>query len=360
MKKREGCNKSALSCLLLLLIIASAQPVRAQAGGCAGLPPLKSFMEYADVRGELKNEIPDLERDIKELQTTKIPQARKAEQDLEETAQKLQALESRPGKTAGEQEQINNLSALKASLLNVLGGNSTDSYQEELIQKQSSLADKKVRLRCVEEKISEMLSPEQSFKYWMSLFFAILIALVITGFFVLSAMDKNLRHAIFSGQSGIQFLTLFSLVIAIILFGITGILQDKELAALLGGLSGYILGRYNTSGRKETEAAENADEGRADPTKSLTKRLASISLTPVAVTLSSAAPTQALTVTPLDAKGKALEGGAGAFAPLWATSNASVATVDQSGVVKFVAVGDCSITAYFQSIASNSCAVTCS
>ncbi len=40
------------------------------------------------------------------------------------------------------------------------------------------------------------------------------------------------------GQSGIQFLTLFSLVIAIILFGIKG----KELAALLGGLSGYIFG----------------------------------------------------------------------------------------------------------------------
>lgn len=39
------------------------------------------------------------------------------------------------------------------------------------------------------------------------------------------------------GQSGIQFLTLFSLVIAIILFGITGILKGKELAALLGGLS---------------------------------------------------------------------------------------------------------------------------
>ena len=32
-------------------------------------------------------------------------------------------------------------------------------------------------------------------------------------------------------------------MIAIILFGITNILAGKELAALLGGLSGYILGR---------------------------------------------------------------------------------------------------------------------
>jgi hypothetical protein len=39
-------------------------------------------------------------------------------------------------------------------------------------------------------------------------------------------------------------------VIAIILFGITGILEGKELSALLGGLSGYILGR--TSDRPTT------------------------------------------------------------------------------------------------------------
>jgi hypothetical protein len=40
-----------------------------------------------------------------------------------------------------------------------------------------------------------------------------------------------------------QFITIFSLVIAIILFGITGILESKELSALLVGLSGFILGR---------------------------------------------------------------------------------------------------------------------
>jgi hypothetical protein len=51
------------------------------------------------------------------------------------------------------------------------------------------------------------------------------------------------RLSIFSQQTGIQFITLFSLVIAIILFGILGILEAKELSALLGGISGYILGR---------------------------------------------------------------------------------------------------------------------
>lgn len=58
---------------------------------------------------------------------------------------------------------------------------------------------------------------------------------------------------IFAGQAGIQFVTLFSLVIAIILFGIITILEGKELAALLGGLSGYILGRATPTGGKEKE-----------------------------------------------------------------------------------------------------------
>jgi hypothetical protein len=48
---------------------------------------------------------------------------------------------------------------------------------------------------------------------------------------------------IFRGRAGLQFITIFSLVIAIILFGIAGVLEGKELAALFGGLAGYILGQ---------------------------------------------------------------------------------------------------------------------
>jgi hypothetical protein len=46
-----------------------------------------------------------------------------------------------------------------------------------------------------------------------------------------------------------QFVTLFSLVIAIVLFDVLKILDGRELAALLGGLSGYILGRGSRSER---------------------------------------------------------------------------------------------------------------
>jgi small-conductance mechanosensitive channel len=95
----------------------------------------------------------------------------------------------------------------------------------------------------IQEKIGSLLNPEQDFKRTMSLIFAGLILIVILGFFVIAFRDEKIRQTVFSSEAGMQFLTLFSLVIAIILFSITGILEGKELSALLGGLSGYILGR---------------------------------------------------------------------------------------------------------------------
>ncbi|WKA25680.1 hypothetical protein [Bradyrhizobium roseum] len=85
--------------------------------------------------------------------------------------------------------------------------------------------------------------------------FAILVGAVIIGFFGVAFRSPKVQEAIFTGESGIQFITLFSLVIAIILFGVLKILEGKELAALLGGLSGYILGRH--SAQRESGAAQD-------------------------------------------------------------------------------------------------------
>jgi hypothetical protein len=101
----------------------------------------------------------------------------------------------------------------------------------------------------VESAINTLLIPqtaENRFKLWITGAFAALVAIVILGFFAMAYADEKVRQAIFSGEAGIQFLTLFSLVIAIILFGMTGILEGKELSALLGGISGYILGRVTS------------------------------------------------------------------------------------------------------------------
>ena len=106
----------------------------------------------------------------------------------------------------------------------------------------------------VDDKINVLLIPQTAqneFKLYITVAFSILVGFVIMGFFVVSYKDAEVRKSIFSSQSGIQFLTLFSLVIAIILFGITNILEGKELSALLGGLSGYILGRVGGSGKQE-------------------------------------------------------------------------------------------------------------
>jgi hypothetical protein len=182
----------------------------------------------------------------------------------------------------------------------------------------------------------------------MSIAFAALIGLVIAGFFWLSNKDESMRRAIFSGQTGIQFLTLFSIVIAIILFGITSILQDKELAALLGGLSGYILGRYSATGQRE---------GASEPT--FFDRLASISISPSTVSLSPASPSAQLTITPNDSSGNVIRDDGNVFRPVWTSSDSNVATVNQSGLVTRVAAGNCNVTASFNNISSNTCAVTC-
>jgi hypothetical protein len=118
-----------------------------------------------------------------------------------------------------------------------------DSKMNEL---QGAVNKRQAELVGIESRIDDLLRRDvvtQNFKLMMSMTFAFLVLAVIACFFWIAYNDKRVRRTIFAGEAGIQFITLFSLVIAIILFGITGILGDKELSALLGGLSGYILGR---------------------------------------------------------------------------------------------------------------------
>ena len=118
--------------------------------------------------------------------------------------------------------------------------------EQEVKAKARELASLIERQELVEDAINTLLIPETArneFKLLITGAFSVLVGLVILGFFAIAFRDEVVRRSIFSSQSGIQFITLFSLVIAIILFGITNILAGKELAALLGGLSGYILGR---------------------------------------------------------------------------------------------------------------------
>ncbi len=116
-------------------------------------------------------------------------------------------------------------------------------------------------LNAIGSKVAELNNTDsvaQDFKAQISWSFAALVGAVIIGFFYIAHGDEKVRRTIFSGDSGIQFLTLFSIVIAIILFGITGVLEGKEISALIGGISGYILGRSSVPGENnKNEVSEN-------------------------------------------------------------------------------------------------------
>jgi hypothetical protein len=86
-----------------------------------------------------------------------------------------------------------------------------------------------------------------TFRWVTSVSFCALVLFVIVGFYVIAWYKDQIAYTIFAGEKGMQFITLFLIVIAIILFGIMGTLEGKELAALLGGLSGYILGRTSST-----------------------------------------------------------------------------------------------------------------
>ncbi|PKK35393.1 hypothetical protein BWI96_16910 [Siphonobacter sp. SORGH_AS_0500] len=84
---------------------------------------------------------------------------------------------------------------------------------------------------------------QQNFMFWSSLAFVLLMCILLYTFFRVVSNDESVRKIIFGSDSGIQFVTLFSIIIAIILFGLSGVLEGKELSALLGSIAGYILGK---------------------------------------------------------------------------------------------------------------------
>ena len=103
-----------------------------------------------------------------------------------------------------------------------------------------------------ENQIDMALAPayqKQAFRRAVSTWFTGLIALLLLGFFtIIYFKSDNTIGRDFLGDNGLQFITLFVLIIAIILFGILGILEATELAAILSGISGYILGRGASQG----------------------------------------------------------------------------------------------------------------
>jgi hypothetical protein len=144
-----------------------------------------------------------------------------------------------------------------------LAGTAYENLDKQRDLKNESVSGMQNRKALIDAELirrADIVGPQQKFKLEMSSIFALLVGIVIAGFFIVAFRDEQVRREIFSGQAGIQFVTLFSLVIAIILFGIIDILEGKELAALLGGLSGYILGRSTSAPKQSQQTASGGNK----------------------------------------------------------------------------------------------------
>lgn len=120
-----------------------------------------------------------------------------------------------------------------------------------------------------EQALNASLSPEfqqQKFRIWTSMTFSALIAVLLCVFFYIMyrRSDKTLARNLLS-ETGLQFITIFVLIIAIVLFGILNILGGSELAAILSGISGYILGKGGQAVRSvQTAESQNTPVYAAD------------------------------------------------------------------------------------------------
>lgn len=151
--------------------------------------------------------------------------------------------------------------------------------EDSLSQAKYQKLDKNIKLiesdiSLCQTQIDNALAPEykeQSFRVSISITFAILIGILLLAFFFLIYIksESHIAVELLSG-TGLQFITIFILIISITLFGILGILEGRELAAILSGISGYILGRgiksVKDSNKKKSE--ENTDQDDQEETES--------------------------------------------------------------------------------------------
>lgn len=210
--------------------------------GSAGPPLEDDLRRFTRTRDQLERQLKDLPAG--HADTAKI------KEELARTSNVVEMVTAEITRRTARQGLQKQALEQKIALLDA----DISSRSRYLVSLERSLRTLLVMQSSLDDEINDALKVESQrndFKTNIALAFTGLVLLVILGFFGLSFQDQSVRRAIFSSESGIQFITLFSVVIAIILFGITGILESKELAALLGGLSGYILGRVSSNMKSE-------------------------------------------------------------------------------------------------------------
>ncbi len=112
------------------------------------------------------------------------------------------------------------------------------------------------------ERIDELygkLYDEGKFRLWITVIFSLCIGglLFFFFYFISKRSETALVKDFLSTGNGLQFITLFCLIIAIILFGVLGVLEGRELGAILSGISGYILGKGIRLPKQDASKSEN-------------------------------------------------------------------------------------------------------
>ena len=128
------------------------------------------------------------------------------------------------------------------------------------------------------DELYNSLYDEGKFRLEITILFSTIIGVLLLFFFLFITYKSEtaLAKDFLASGNGLQFIALFSLIIAIILFGVMGILEGRELAAILSGISGYILGKGIAKPKPENGAT---DTKKTKTAKTNTRRDADSSVT---------------------------------------------------------------------------------
>jgi len=217
----------------------------------------KDFRPLFAERAALIDELRDLDQAVDDLQT-KLRALRSVdtlEQDLKKAKSVLDTLK-RQASTPPTESQQKDIDT-QGRYVDQINDNLQIARNSKPIldANKSEQAKKRQRLFAIEQRIAALFDAtrdQNQFRLSATISFSVLVFIVVGGFYLIAWYKEGVAKTIFAGELGMQFVTLFLVVIAIILFGIMGTLEGKELSALLGGLSGYILGRAGSSKRSET------------------------------------------------------------------------------------------------------------
>ncbi len=250
-----------LACFLPIATFAQTETQTTASAPASDLSSVTDVRPLFAERSKLIEDLANLKQDIDDL-SAKVPDV--PVETLELDLQKLKRdLENAQKVSPPDKQRIDALTrAIEAanSDLQLLINSGP-----ELRQMKTELDHKRQRLPAIEQRIASLFDATRDtnqFRSTATWAFTSLVFVVVGGFFFIAYRKDGIAAKIFSGEMGMQFVTLFLIVIAIILFGIMGTLEGRELAALLGGLSGYILGK---TGFKRDDPPAQTPNANADP-----------------------------------------------------------------------------------------------